>query len=109
MNRNEIAKCYCINDSVFKKYIKVGIIDDKKDYTDEDIRKISLALSLEKTGLEFKNIVLYLSLNKNKSQNKQQLLSILTHQRETLLNNIHIQEEKISTLDYYIYHLRRKH
>ncbi|WP_455685044.1 hypothetical protein [Thomasclavelia sp.] len=108
MDRNEIIKCYCIKDSVFTKYIKARIIDDKNDYTNEDIREISLTLSFEEIGFELKNIAFYLSLYKNKSQNKQQLLSILTQQRETLLNNIHIQEKKICTIDYYIYNLRRK-
>lgn len=62
VDRNEIIKCYCIKDSVFTKYIKARIIDDKNDYTNEDIREISLALSFEEIGFELKNIAFYLSL-----------------------------------------------
>lgn len=108
MDKQEIMRCYCIEDKLLNKYLDSGLIEDKFNYTDDDIKKISMAMSLEKIGLTLSSICQYLSLNDDKKKNTNQLLSILSNQRKIILNKIHMEEDKISALDYYIYKLRKQ-
>lgn len=107
MDRQEISKNFCIDNSLISKYIEAKIIDNKASYTDDDIRQISLAMGLEKTGFSLEDTVIYLRLNENKEKNKEKMISMLESNRKLILEQIHLFEKQISSTDYLIYELRR--
>lgn len=107
MEKNEIINCYGVSTKRFDKFIECGVIDKKQEYTDHDIQKLSLALSLQTIGFDICNITKYFLLFKNKDENMPELLNMLQDHRKSILHQIHKDEKKISILDYIIHDLRR--
>lgn len=103
MNRQDVSQKLNVSLSLLKRYEKAGLFDQVKindgQYTNQDIQRLSLILSLEKVGLSLKQILEYIN-------NEQKRLNILKYQRNHLLDVIHQNQKNLEILDCLIYHLK---
>lgn len=100
MTKEELLKNYCIDYLFFNYCIEEHLLQEKENYTQDDVKKISQLIDLKQVGFETKDILYYQALL------KEEIVKILKKQRSKVLRKVHEEEKKMSILDYYIYKMR---
>lgn len=98
-----------IDVDVLKKLEKEELLTliDLTTSRQESIEQLSLLLSLKKIGLDEKEMADYLRMSSESAKNGGRLTDILRNYRKLTLRKLHEEQEKISTIDYMLYELKK--
>ena len=108
MTLNEASIRFQIDIDKLKSYEENGLFshrtlaDGISDYTQRDIRRISLIHSLQKFGMDTEELKKYLRLIDGNTESKEEQIRILRKQRCKLLDEIHEKQQSLDELDYMI-------
>ena len=108
MKIKEVSEKYGISHDTLRYYEKIGVIPKVKrksgvrDYSEDDLRWIELAMCLRKSGLPLEVLVEYRTLFVRGKDTISQRYQLLREQREALVEQKHQIEETIDRLDYKI-------
>lgn len=105
MTIEEASEKYCIPIKILKEYESMELCKTVKrvmgewQYDDEDIKRLSMIMTLYETGFSKEDIDEYMCLALS-GENDEECLKILSKKRKKTLDKIHILEKQISNLDY---------
>ncbi len=104
---DEVSKKFNVAKTTLLSFEKDNLFDRSPEisvyeYSDKEIERLSLILSLKKIGLKKEKIGEYLKQNEIGRQ------QILTKQRQLILDDIHLQQKNLDVIDYLIYQLKNK-
>ena len=111
MKIKEVSEKYNVSMTALRYYEKAGLFDEVKringirEYEDKDIKRLSLILTLKKAGVHIENILKYIQLEENEASSSQKL-RILKQERNNILDEIHLRQKNLDTLDCLIYQLK---
>lgn len=112
MKIKEVSDKFNISMTTLRYYEKIGLFDDVKrvngvrEYEDNDIRYLSMIITLKKAGLSNDSILKYIELSKQGHISNRERIYILKQQRQKLLDEIHHNQKNLDCLDYLIYDLK---
>lgn len=115
MKIREVSQKYNVTQTTLRYYEKVGLFDDVKrvnnirEYDEKDIERLSTIISLKKVGLHVQDILRYLKLTTDGVETVTERISILSNQRQELMDCIHQYQKNLDCLDYLIYELKGCH
>lgn len=105
MTIEEASEKYCIPIKILKEYESMELCKTVKRvmgewrYDDEDIKRLSMIMTLYETDFSKEDIDEYMQLILS-GENDEECLKILSQKRKKALDKIHILEKQISNLDY---------
>lgn len=105
MTIEEASEKYCIPIKILKEYESMELCKTVKrvmgecHYDDEDIKRLSMIMTLYETDFLKEDIDEYMQLILS-GENDEECLKILSQKRKKALDKIHILEKQISNLDY---------
>ena len=105
MTIEEASEKYCIPIKILKEYESMELCKPVKrvmgewHYDDEDIKRLSMIMTLYETYFSKEDIDEYMQLILS-GENDEECLKILSQKRKKALDKIHILEKQISNLDY---------
>lgn len=107
MSVQEVIEKYNIKENELKEYIEKGyIVKSNGEYSDHDFRHISLIRTLLKTGIKEKELCLYLKFLDMQGMEEERI-KILRGRRVKLLDEIHLQQQILDHIDYFIYEIQQ--
>jgi len=112
MKIKEVSDKFNISMTTLRYYEKIGLFDDVKrvngirEYEDNDIRYLSMIITLKNVGLSNDSILKYIELSKQGDISNRERIYILKQQRQKLLDEIHHKQKNLDCLDYIIYELK---
>lgn len=112
MTINEASERYNIPISVLREYESWGLCDTDKtvmgvwQYDDEDIKRLSMIMTLHDIGFEHDEIANYMRLLLRGDSTQAERMRILKQQRDKTLDEIHFQEQRLDRLDYLRHQMR---
>ena len=113
MRIKEVSDLFNIPITSLRYYEEKGLFDDVKringirDYSDKDIKRLSLILSLKQTGLKIKEIATYIQCSETGKNNQEVCIAILEKQRKKLLDYMHQSNTSIDCIDYLIFKIEK--
>ena len=109
MTINEVSKKYNVSPDTLRYYERIGVIPEVhrnssgiRDYTDNDLRWVELALCMRSAGLSIETLVEYQRLFKQGDDTIKARLDLLNEQMEILENQKKQIEETMDRLSYKI-------
>ncbi|WP_041139969.1 MerR family transcriptional regulator [Beduini massiliensis] len=111
MKISEVSKNFGIPMSTLRYYERSGLFDNVKringirEYSDEDIHRLSLIITLKNAGFTLSAISNYLDLP---VYGKQEKIKLLEKERTRLLESVHDGQKNIDSIDYLIYMLEKE-
>lgn len=109
MTINEVSKKYNVSPDTLRYYERIGVIPEVhrnssgiRDYTDNDLRWVELALCMRNAGLSIETLVEYQRLFKQGDDTIKARLNLLNEQMEILENQKKQIEETMDRLSYKI-------
>ncbi len=111
MKISEVSKTFGISMSTLRYYERSGLFDSVqrvngvREYSDEDIHRLSLIMTLKNAGFTLSAISNYLGLP---IYSKQEKIKILERERLRLLERVHDSQKNINSIDYLIYTLQKE-
>lgn len=109
MTINEVANKYGITQDTLRYYERVGMIPPVtrttggiRNYTEEDLRWVSLAKCMRSAGLPVEAMIEYVRLYQEGDSTIPARLQLLTDQRDTLLEQRKQMDETLKRLNYKI-------
>lgn len=109
MTINEVSKKYNVSCDTLRYYERIGVIPEVnrnssgiRDYTDEDLRWVELALCMRNAGLSIETLVEYQRLYQEGDSTIKARLDLLTEQMDILKNQKKQIEETMDRLSYKI-------
>lgn len=112
MKIKEVSEKFNISMTTLRYYEKIGLLDYVKrsngvrEYEDNDIRHLSMIITLKNTGISNDSISKYIELSKQDDISNVERAHILKQQRQKLLDEIHHKQKNLDCLDYLIYGLK---
>lgn len=108
MTAEEIERRYSIPGDILEKYRALGLCGAacEGQYGDEDIRRLSMILSLHDAGLSAEDTETYMRLWLLGDETKRERLAMLECLRGKKLEEIHACEAELSRIDYLRYRMR---
>ena len=103
MTKSEISKKYNIPINVLKEYEKWEFCEVQKkeyQYSDADLERLSMIMTLYDIGFENKEVKMYMKLFFEKEDTQSEIIHILNQKRNNILSEIHCKEQQIDKLDY---------
>lgn len=114
MTINEASERYNIPIPVLREYESWGLCDTVKtvmgawQYDDEDIKRLSMIMTLHDIGFEHDEIANYMKLLLQGDSTQAERMRILKQQRDKTLDEIHFQERRLDRLDYLRHQMRKQ-
>ena len=109
MTINEVSKKYNVSPDTLRYYERIGVIPEVhrnsggiRDYTDEDLKWVELALCMRSAGLSIETLVEYQRLYQQGDDTIKARLNLLNEQMEILENQKKQIEETMDRLSYKI-------
>lgn len=109
MTINEVSKKYNVSPDTLRYYERIGVIPEVhrnssgiRDYTDNDLRWVELALCMRNAGLSIETLVEYQRLYQQGDDTIKARLNLLNEQMEILENQKKQIEETMDRLSYKI-------
>ena len=109
MTINEVSKKYNVSCDTLRYYERIGVIPEVnrnssgiRDYTEEDLRWVELALCMRNAGLSIETLVEYQRLYQEGDSTIKARLDLLTEQMDILKNQKKQIEETMDRLSYKI-------
>lgn len=109
MTINEVSKKYNVSCDTLRYYERIGVIPEVhrnssgiRDYTDEDLRWVELALCMRNAGLSIETLVEYQRLYQEGDSTIEARLGLLNEQMDILGNQKKQIEETMDRLSYKI-------
>ena len=109
MTINEVSKKYNVSPDTLRYYERIGVIPEVhrnssgiRDYTDNDLRWVELALCMRNAGLSIETLVEYQRLFQQGDDTIKARLDLLNEQMEILENQKKQIEETMDRLSYKI-------
>ena len=109
MTINEVSKKYNVSPDTLRYYERIGVIPEVhrnssgiRDYTDNDLRWVELALCMRNAGLSIETLVEYQRLYQQGDDTIKARLDLLNEQMEILENQKKQIEETMDRLSYKI-------
>lgn len=108
MSVQEVIAKYNIGENELKEYTEKGyIVKSGEEYGEQDFRHIGLIGTLLKTGIKGKELCLYLKLL-DMQGTEEERIKILRSRRAKLLDEIHLQQQALDHIDYFIYETQQR-
>ena len=114
MTAEEVSERYHIPIKILEEYRQWGlcstvqkVMDDWR-YTDEDLERMSLIMTLHDIGFKPAEVEHYMNLVLEGKQKDAERLKMLDKIREKALDEIHFREKQLSRLDYLRYEIRNR-
>ncbi len=114
MTINEVSKKYNVSCDTLRYYERIGVIPEVnrnssgiRDYTEEDLRWVELALCMRNAGLSIETLVEYQRLYQEGDSTIKARLDLLTEQMDILKNQKKQIEETMDRLSYKIYRYKK--
>ena len=76
-------------------------------YYDEDIKRLSMILTLHDVGFSNEETESYMRLLLEGSDTEEERLEMLRHHRDSTLDEIHFKQKQLDRLDYLRYQIRK--
>lgn len=103
MKKEEVSKRYCVPMNRLTFLESAGIFQNTQ-YSDEDIKTLSLVLTLQNIGLEMDEIKQYIE---GQHIGNRQKIEMLENQRHKIVQYLHAQQKHLDTIDYLVYELKQ--
>lgn len=114
MTIQEVSKRYSIPLPILLEYESWGLCDTAKtvmgawQYGDEDMKRLSMIMTLHDIGFEHEEIANYMRLLLQGDSTQAEQMRILKQQRDKTLDEIHVQERRLDRLDYLRHQIRKQ-
>lgn len=112
MTEDEIKTRYKIPQDVLEEYRRLGLCDAVREvmadrqYNEEDIRRLSMILTLHDAGFSAGEVGTYMRLWLRGKETKEERLAMLERLRAGKLEEIHFHEAELTRIDYLRYRMR---
>ncbi len=112
MTIEEASETYCIPIKILKEYEQMNLCGSVKkvmgkwQYGEQDLKRLSMIMTLHETGFSNKDIDEYMRLLFS-GENEDNCLKMLSQKRKNTLDKIHFYEKQISNLDYLRHEIRQ--
>lgn len=113
MTLKEASERFCISVEKLTYYEENRLImyealaDGVPDYTEEELRKVSIIHDLLEAGMEVDAVQEYLQLLHQKNEDKTEQIRVLRKQRYALMEEIHHKQQCLDRLDYMVNEIRK--
>lgn len=113
MTIDEASERYQIPIEVLKEYESWGLCGAVKkvmgawQYDEEDLKRLSLIMTLHDVGFESEEIEEYMRLVLEGDKSRDERLRLLDKRRGAALDEIHLKERKLERLDYLRYMMQK--
>ena len=114
MTKKEASEKYQIPIDILEQYEKWNLCDEVKrvmgmwQYDDNDLKRLSMIMTLYDTGFDKEEIEQYMRLYLRGDETATERMRILKQKRDQTLDEIHFQEKRLENLDYLRYKTRKK-
>lgn len=111
MRVEEVSRCFEVSLEELLMYEESGLLDDVhqsngiREYEDQDIKKLSKIITLKNAGFPLDEIKRFLLCTGSKSDEIKRL-EILKKQRAHLLDQVHVYQKSIDSIDMLIYEIQ---
>lgn len=112
MTKEEIAARYNIPSDILEEYRALGLCDAVREvmadwqYGDEDIRRLSMLMTLHDAGLSAADVKTYMQLWIRGEGTRAERLALLERIRAGKLDEIHFHEAELARIDYLRYRMK---
>ncbi|MCI9083892.1 MAG: MerR family transcriptional regulator [Lachnospiraceae bacterium] len=113
MTVQEASERYNIPVKILKEYESWGLCDAVKNvmgvwqYDEEDIKRLSMIMTLHDIGFEKEEVETYMKLLLAGDSTQEERLKMLNKKRNVTLDEIHFKERQLDWLDYLRYEIRK--
>ena len=113
MTVQEASERYSIPVKILKEYESWGLCDAVKkvmgawQYDEEDIRRLSMIMTLHDIGFEKEEVETYMKLVLIGESTQQERMRMLNEKRNGTLDEIHFKEKQLDRLDYLRYEMKK--
>lgn len=114
MNKEETIKHFNIPEEVLEEYHALGFCCEVQkvmgtwQYNDRDIERLGLIMTLHDVGFSNEEVALYMQLEAEGEETKQQRCKMLDKKRSSSLDEIHFKEKQLDRIDYLRQKIRNK-
>jgi len=108
-----ILPCPVMERKILKEYESWGLCDAVKNvmgvwqYDEEDIKRLSMIMTLHDIGFEKEEVETYMKLLLAGDSTQEERLKMLNKKRNVTLDEIHFKERQLDWLDYLRYEIRK--
>lgn len=112
MTIQEASKKYKLPVSVLREYKSWGLCDEVKkvmdawEYDDCDLERLGMIMTLHNAGFDNRKIQAYMRLYIKGESTRKKQMDMLNKQRQVTLDEIHLKEKQIDSLDYLRFKIR---
>lgn len=113
MTINEASERYNIPIEILKEYESWGLCGEVKkvmgawQYDDEDIKRLSMIMTLHDIGFNNEEVGIYMQLMMQGEATEEQRMSMITKKRDSTLDEIHFKQMQLDRLDYVKYKMQK--
>lgn len=113
MTMKEASKRYNIPIKILKEYESWGLCGAVKkvmgawQYDDQDLERLSMIMTLHDIGFDSSEVETYMRLMLEGEGTQPQRIAMLNKKRGKTLDEIHLKEKQISSMDYLRYEMQK--
>ncbi len=113
MTIDEASRRYKIPVEILREYESWGLCGAVKQvmgawqYGEEDIRRLSMIMTLHDAGFSSRETEEYMRLLLEGEATRKERLEILSRRRDSMLDEIHLKEKQLDRLDYLRYKMQQ--
>ena len=114
MTIEEVRRRYRIPAEILKEYESwdsgktAGQETEERQYDDSDLEKLSLMMTLRETGFTPEETKVYVRLQTEGERTGKERLQMLNKKRSSALDELHVRQKQLDTLDYLRHRIREK-
>lgn len=106
MDTNYLIENCGLTQKQIDRYRKAHIIEDSRDMSDDFIRDLGLAVSMEGVGISLTEIQQYLEMKREPEKNRGKMLKFWEEKRKSALDQLHDSQKSLDLIDFYRYELK---
>lgn len=113
MTMDQVIEQYKIPKKILDEYHAFGLCDAVREvmgdwkYTDEDIERLSLIMTLHDIGFSIDEVEKYMKLLIEGENTESERMKILNLKRKETVDDIHFREKQLEQMDYLRYEIRQ--
>ena len=113
MTIHEASELYSIPIEILKEYESWGLCGEVKkvmgawQYDEEDIKRLSMIMTLHDLGFDNEEVSLYMQLMLQGESTKAERMRMIAKKRDNTLDEIHFKQKQLDRLDYLKFNMQR--
>lgn len=113
MTMNEVIEQYSIPKKILEEYHSFGLCNAVRQvmsdwkYSDEDIERLGMIMTLHDIGFLTEEVEIYMKLLIEGTETESERMRMLNEKRKKTLDDIHFREKQLDRMDYLRYEMKK--